>query len=254
MKAVNIFKVFSLNQSLNRGKHIDPLDLGRGKSYNVFMNCFLNKKPDFEKLVRFGFVQKDGAYAFTKLIFDGQFELLAEVSDDGEVRTKVTDLATGEPYTLHLVESAGGAFVGAVRAEYRQTLEEISEKCFVKEVFKSPAAKEIIGYAAEKYGDGLEFLWKDLPDAAVLRRADSKKWYAVFMTVERRRLGFNEEGKTEIADLHALPEDIQKLTDGKKFLPAYHMNKKHWITVILDAAPAEEICEMLDKSYALAKK
>lgn len=218
------------------------------------MNYFLNKKADFGKLKSFGFEQKGGIYALTKPILDGQFELTAEVLPSGEVNTKIIDSGTGEPYTLHLVESAEGAFVGAVRAEYGRVLEEISEKCFIKDVFRTPAAVKLISYAAEKYFNELEFLWKDLPDAAVLRRADSKKWYAVFMTVERRRLGFDEEGKTEIADLHALPEDIQKLTDGKKFLPAYHMNKKHWITVILDDAPAEKVCKMLDKSYALAKK
>ena len=32
------------------------------------------------------------------------------------------------------------------------------------------------------------------------------------------------------------------------------MNKKHWITLPLDGTlPAEEICAMLDTSYALAK-
>lgn len=219
------------------------------------MDLFYGKTADYGKLINFGFTDKGGKLFYRTPIMDGQFELRVEIVKDGGIKTEVIDTATGEPYTLHLVESAGGAFVGAVRGEYRQKLEEIAQKCYRNDVFKSQNARGLISYAAEKYGGELEFLWSDLPDAAILRRSDSKKWYAVFMVVERRRLGVGKDGKAEIADLHAEPPDIEKLVDGKRFLPGYHMNKKHWITVLLDGdAALNELCAMLDKSYALAKK
>ena len=38
-------------------------------------------------------------------------------------------------------------------------------------------------------------------------------------------------------------------------LPGYHMNKRHWNTVILDAdVPAGEIERMMDRSYGLVVK
>ncbi len=38
-------------------------------------------------------------------------------------------------------------------------------------------------------------------------------------------------------------------------LPGYHMNKKHWNTVILDnSIPHEELLEMIDDSYDLVVK
>ncbi|NOY13562.1 MAG: MmcQ/YjbR family DNA-binding protein [Deltaproteobacteria bacterium] len=38
-------------------------------------------------------------------------------------------------------------------------------------------------------------------------------------------------------------------------LPGYHMNKRHWNTVVLDGSIAEEeIREMIDESYALVVK
>lgn len=38
-------------------------------------------------------------------------------------------------------------------------------------------------------------------------------------------------------------------------LPGYHMNKRHWNTVVLDGSiPADEIRAMLDDSYALVVK
>ena len=38
-------------------------------------------------------------------------------------------------------------------------------------------------------------------------------------------------------------------------IPGYHMNKKHWNTVILDGSiPESEVCSMIDDSYALVVK
>lgn len=38
-------------------------------------------------------------------------------------------------------------------------------------------------------------------------------------------------------------------------LPGYHMNKKHWNTIIVDGRlPAKQLKEMIDDSYALVAK
>lgn len=217
-------------------------------------NVFNFKSPDFKRLEEFGFLREANAYIYETEILEGQFKLRAEVFADGEVKTELTDLSTGEPYTLHLIEGAGGAFVGAVRAEYGRVLEEISEKCFVDDVFKGDCAHAVINYVREKYGDELEFLWKDFKNA-VWRRKDNKKWYAAVLTVAKRKLGLDCDGLVAVIDLRTDPEVLSSLLDGKRYFPAYHMNKRHWFTMRLDGSvPAEEICTWLDKSYELAKK
>lgn len=217
-------------------------------------NVFNFKSPDFKRLEEFGFLREANAYIYETEILEGQFKLRAEVFADGEVKTELTDLSTGEPYTLHLIEGAGGAFVGAVRAEYGRVLEEISEKCFVDDVFKGDCAHAVINYVREKYGDELEFLWKDFKNA-VWRRKDNKKWYAAVLTVAKRKLGLDCDGLVAVIDLRTDPEVLSSLLDGKRYFPAYHMNKRHWFTMRLDGSvPAEEICCWLDKSYTLAKK
>ena len=86
--------------------------------------------PDFEKLKEFGFAENQGVYSYSTEILDGQFALRVDISrNDKEVKTQLTDLSTGEPYTLHLVNEAGGAFVGEVRSEYERALREIAERC-----------------------------------------------------------------------------------------------------------------------------
>lgn len=59
----------------------------------------------------------------------------------------------------------------------------------------------------------------------------------------------------EILDLRANSEDIERLIDNKTFFPAYHMNKKSWITISLNDIKDETILyELIDKSYMLAAK
>lgn len=49
------------------------------------------------------------------------------------------------------------------------------------------------------------------------------------------------------------PERAQELRNQYSFiLPGYHMNKKHWNTVVLDGAiPGSQLKELIDHSYAL---
>lgn len=52
------------------------------------------------------------------------------------------------------------------------------------------------------------------------------------------------------------PDEALALRDiFESIIPGYHMNKKHWNTVILDSSvPDFEIMRMIDNSYALVVK
>ncbi len=57
------------------------------------------------------------------------------------------------------------------------------------------------------------------------------------------------------ANLKCDPDRALELRDRyEQVLPGYHMNKKHWNTVILDGAiPRWTIVEMIDHSYFLVQ-
>lgn len=218
-------------------------------------DLFLYKSPAPERLLAYGFSENAKGFSYCKEIFDGQFSLMVSVGRDGNVRTELLDKLTEEPYTLHLVEGAAGEFVGRVREEYFAVLREISERCFVREVFREPFAKQLISDVLERNGEDLEFLWERFPDAAVWRRKDNAKWYAVLMIVARKKLGMEGEGKMEISVVRADPREVELLIDGKRIFPAYHMNKKHWIALPLDGTlPYEELLERIEESRFLAGK
>lgn len=216
---------------------------------------FKNRKINIEKLLSFGFQKTDNGYVYSTDLIDGQMKLTVIADSHGKIDTKVTDNESGDEYILHRVSGAVGSFVGQVKTEYEEILNEISEKCFEPDVFKSFQAKEIISYVREKYGDELEFLWQKFPDNAIWRRRDNAKWYGALLTVSARKIGMASDEKIEILDLRIRPEELEKTVDNKRYFPGYHMNKKHWFTVCLNGSvTTEELCKRIDESYLLAKK
>ena len=109
----------------------------------------------------------------------------------------------------------------------------------------------IFEYVQNQYGTIPEYLWSKLPDSAVLRHKNGK-WYAVFMTVEKSKLGLEGNDLVDIMDVKYDPEMTSMIIQTYGFLPGYHMNKQHWITILLDGSVSEaKILDFLDMSYDL---
>ncbi len=80
----------------------------------------------------------------------------------------------------------------------------------------------------------------------VARHTLSRKWFALVMIHEGRHI-VNLKCDPQEADL------LRKLFNG--VVPAYHMNKTHWNTIILNSdLPDEEIKRMTMNSFALTDK
>lgn len=110
----------------------------------------------------------------------------------------------------------------------------------------------LFDYVRRQFGVGPEHLWRKQPDYAVLRRTDNAKWFAVVMAVPGGKLGLKTDAKVDIVNVKVRPEHVGSLRCRAGILPAYHMNKEHWISVQL-AGPltAPEITQLLADSYAL---
>lgn len=215
---------------------------------------FQNRVCSFERLIDFGFRKKGDTYFYKTVLSSSGFEMNVNVTEQGSISAVVWDTDLHEPYTLHLVSGAVGEFVGKIKSEYEEVLNSISDKCFELDVFKTDFAKEIITYVRSKYGNEPEYLWNRFPDNAVVRRSDNKKWYLAILTVSRSKLGFKSDEIVEAIDLRMKPEEVEKI-DRVNILPGHHMNKKHWITIVLDGTVLlNEIYSLIDNSYKLAKK
>ncbi|NBI66981.1 MmcQ/YjbR family DNA-binding protein [Pseudoflavonifractor sp. 60] len=110
--------------------------------------------------------------------------------------------------------------------------------------------ERITQYAQDTFGTEAEYLWGDIPDGAVFRHPASRKWYALIMGVSRSRLGLPGEKITDVLTVKCGPILSGSLLTEPGFLPAYHMNKTNWISVLLDeTVPDEKIFPLLDLSY-----
>ena len=173
--------------------------------------------------------------------------------NDGFFDTKLTETATSDEYILYKTEAVG-SFVGDIRKAISEILCDIAEKCCENAAFCSKQSAQVIDYIRKKYGDELEFLWEKSSGNAVWRRKDTNKWYGVMLTISRRKLGFDSDKTAEIINLKGRTEDIERLVDNKRYFPGWHMNKKHWFTVVLDGTVIlSEICKRIDESYLLVK-
>ena len=217
-------------------------------------NFIKDKKIDFKKLEEFGFELKDNSYYYHTSLLKNQFKMSVKISLNNSIFTEIIDTETNEAYVLHLLEIKRSGYSEKVYKAYSEVLEKIKKECFEDEIFKANYAKEIINYIKNKYGDELEFLWKKSPKNAVVRRKSSNKWYAVILTISKRKLNLDSDEIIEVINIHNSPEEIEKLIDYKKYFPAYHMNKKHWCTICLkEELELEKIYNLIDISYELAK-
>lgn len=114
---------------------------------------------------------------------------------------------------------------------------------------------KIFQYAKEKFGTEPEYLWIKFPNYAVLRNPNNSKWYATVMNVKNKNLGLQGEEYIDILNIKCEPIMIGSLLNNKGYLPAYHMNKSTWITVLLDGSEhKDEIFNLIDLSYEMTQK
>ena len=117
----------------------------------------------------------------------------------------------------------------------------------------------VFDYIRKKYKVLPEYPWRRYDSNAVFRHTDNKQWFALVMDVQRDKLGISG---AEYVDAVNLKIDDMFFRDmiirENGILPAYHMNKLHWITVLLDGTvPEEKVFELIDMSFlatASAKK
>ena len=215
---------------------------------------FENKKINYKKLIDYGFKKENDSYIYTKKINDDNFEIIVEISSHSQT-SKVIDLSTSEEYILAQVKNTKGKFIGQIKEEYDNILNDIIDKCTIPNIFKTKQVQSIIKYIKEKYNDDLEYLWKKFPNNAIWRNKSNNKLYGLLLTIPENKLGLNSDNIIEIIDLRYPKEKIEKIIDNKIFFKGYHMNKNNWITIKLDeSTDIEEIYKLIDSSYKISLK
>ncbi|MBO4651394.1 MAG: MmcQ/YjbR family DNA-binding protein [Clostridiales bacterium] len=112
--------------------------------------------------------------------------------------------------------------------------------------------KVLFQYILDQYGVEPEFPWDGDEDSAVFRHKENRKWFALAMKVRKNRVGLSGEEVVDVVNLK-IDDPIlhDELVHEKGIVPGYHMNKSHWITVLLDGTvPQNQVFGLLDVSFS----
>jgi len=216
--------------------------------FEIFKAYQFNSK----KAKEYGFIENQGVWTYSSTILQGNFLMMVTV-EDGDLSFQVYDQETGELYPQVHMESMRGTFVGSVREACLEVLYSIRKACFEVQEFLCPQTKRIMALVQEKYGNQLEYLWEKSPDTAVLRHEDNQKWYAILMRIPWDRLDKGRDGLVESVNLKH--DQVADLLSLMGIYPAFHMNKRYWISLPLDDTLTDEkVLELFEKSYFLTSK
>ena len=207
---------------------------------------------NIKKAKEYGFVEKQGVWTYSSTILQGDF-LMKITVEDSDLTFQVFDQETGELYPQVHMESMRGTFVGSVREACLEVLYSIRKACFEVQEFLCPQTKRIMAFVQEKFGNQLEYLWEKSPDTAVLRHEDNQKWYAILMRISWDRLDKGRDGLVEAVNLKH--DQVADLLSQNGIYPAFHMNKRYWISLPLDDTLTDErVLELFKRSWFLTSK
>ncbi len=110
-----------------------------------------------------------------------------------------------------------------------------------------------LAYCFDTYGTAADHPFDGDFETAVLRHADSRKWYALVMHIPRRKVGIDSDEVVDVVNLKLPIEMFGSFGAADGVYPAYHMNKLHWISVVLNDAADDLIALLVNASYVATK-
>ena len=213
---------------------------------------FRSAKIKIDSLKAAGFSKSDDSGYFLRLpVSNGDFYADFSLSPASQsLVVQLFDSSTGEKYPLFDMPRSQGAFVASLREEVQKLVDKLKSSCFEVHDLKD----EYVAWIKSRFSAFPDFPWPNTPDYCVFR-CPNQKWFALVMKVKYRQLGLTGEEEVWVVNMKAPDDKIPSLIDKKSIFPAWHMNKKYWITVLLTAATDfEKLCQLTEISYELVNK
>ena len=109
--------------------------------------------------------------------------------------------------------------------------------------------QEFFAYCHSTYATPADYPFEDSPDIAVARHKDNRKWYAVSLRVSRKKFGQESDEVIDVINMKLPLEMFGSFGPAEGVYPAYHMNKIHWVSVLLPDAPDEIVRFLVNASF-----
>lgn len=220
---------------------------------NIEEKIFNRSEINLSSLPAYGFVAINDDWQYTKTFMNDAFKAVITVNKAGHISGTVYETDSEDIYLPLRIESMNAGFAGEVRSTYENILNDIKAHCCQNNYFITDQANRITYLIYQQYKDSPVFPWKTFPGYGVFKNFNNK-WYALIANLDKSKLDKKQSGETEILNIKLDEAKIPELLKQKGFYPAYHMNKKNWITIILDdTLPDNLIFELLKESYRITQ-
>lgn len=112
---------------------------------------------------------------------------------------------------------------------------------------------EFLEYCLDEYGTAPDYPFDDLLETAVLRHGNNRKWYALVMRVSRRKFWIDSDEVIDVVNMKLPTEMHGSFGADDGVYPAYHMNKLHWVSVLLPDALDDVVKFLANASFEATK-
>ena len=109
--------------------------------------------------------------------------------------------------------------------------------------------QQLFEYCLDTYSTSPDYPFDEDFETAVLRHSDNRKWYAIVMRVSRSKFGLDSDEIIDVVNLKLPTEMFGSFGAADGVYPAYHMNKLHWISVLLPDAPDDVVQFLTNVSF-----
>ena len=109
--------------------------------------------------------------------------------------------------------------------------------------------QEFLNICMDLYDTSPDYPFDENFETAVLRHTDNRKWYAIVMRVSRRKFGLDSDEVIDVVNLKLPTEMFGSFGEADGVYPAYHMNKLHWISVLLPDATEDVVAFLTNVSF-----
>lgn len=210
------------------------------KNTKTISDFFQNYKIDYCKLKEYGFIETNNKYVFSKQINNLIFKIRIE---NRNISLEIFDNDFNDECINYEIAS--------IKEKWLEIINDIKNKCFIYTKYDNDQAMIIDQYILKKYNVRAEFMFDKFSNFGVYK--NNKKWFCIIMDIDYSKIDKNKKGIIYILNIKS--NNVDELISNKNFYPSYHMNKKNWITIILDNnIDVNYIKSLIDISYELVKK
>lgn len=201
-----------------------------------------------EKLITYGFKKnRDNQLSYQQNVIPKQIDLKITVVNQ-KLQTQLWNIDFDEEYVIS--SQATGSFVAEVKEKVDAILEDIHAKCYER-----PQVERLQALIEEKYGLKPKHPFKTYHEITTYN-GYKDKIFAMFWPLEKGKITKKNDSKIiNMLNVKADPDEVLRLQTKPGFYPAYHMNKKHWVTVLLDESQTDDVIfTLIKQSFELIKK